>query len=144
MGQVISLIFAYFFAFEISAAMREHGNLVDIETNRRFTLVHLVMILLISTFESVTALAGLYGIWHWKKWGVYIVVFMGVYYIIFALIDGASPNELRLGLGLMDYTSSYFFTLGPYRIDLPPGILGYILLVYGVYRAIKRRWEWFQ
>lgn len=144
MGQIVSLVLVYMYAFNVSSDIRENGDLIDLRTNTPFTRVNLVIFLLISTFESVTAFVGLYGIWNWKKWGVYTVSLMGMYYIFFSLVSGTYFGELRLGLGLMDYTEGFFIAAGPNRWELPPPIIGYFLLIYGVYRAIKKRWKWFQ
>jgi hypothetical protein len=140
LGQVIGLLLAYGNAFYMSEIIRETG-LVNIDTGIPVTIGDLTIGLLVNTFFCVTGLIGLYGVWVWKKWGVYTLLVMGLFHLLMGSLSSTSLYNLRLGLGLVDLTTSSFIALGPTLIQSP--IPTIIALVFGVGVAIYRRWQWF-
>lgn len=141
LGQVIGLLGAYLNALYLSAVIRETSGLFNIVTGDPVTITDLTIYLLVNTLFCVAALIGLYGVWQWKKWGVYAVLVMGLLYLMIEILSGTSLYNLRLGLGLMDFTNSSAIALGPMLIQWP--IPTIITLVFGVVMPIYRRWQWF-
>lgn len=141
-GQIIGILSIYQQAFYLSEIIREtQGSLVNGITGEPVTIINLTIYLFVNTLFCQASLIGLYGVWQWKKWGVYIVIVMGLLYLVVEIFSGTSFYDLRLGLGLIDFTRSSAIYLGSIRIESP--IPTIVALGVGMGRAIYRRWQWF-